>query len=69
VASGMRGILRYARVVPGWLVRGRREGGAPGRERRMTAQCVTNGMWITPGAVRVMQGKRGGLVLYRARAR
>jgi len=56
VALGMHGIPRYGRTALGWLVRGRREGGTSRREKYMTAQCVTNRMWVTPGAVRVMPG-------------
>jgi len=53
---GMPGMPRHGRTALGWLVRGRREGGTPGRERHMTAQCVTNRMWAAPGAVRAMPG-------------
>jgi len=56
VALGMHGIPRYGRTALGWLVCGRREGGTPGRERHMTAQCAANRMWVTPGAVRVTPG-------------
>jgi len=56
VAPGKHGIPRYGRTALGWLVRGRREGGTPGRERHMTAQCVTNRMWAALDAVRVMPG-------------
>jgi len=59
VALGMHGIHRYGRTALGWLVRGRRErreGGTSRREKYMTAQCVTNRMWVTLDAVRVMPG-------------
>jgi len=53
---GMPGMPRHGRTALGWLVRGRREGGTPGRERRMTAQCVTNRMRAAPEAVRAVPG-------------
>jgi len=56
VALGMRGMPRHGRTALGWLVRGRREGGAPGRERHTAAQCAANRMWAAPGAVRVTPG-------------
>ena len=56
VAPGMTAILRYGRMVPGWLVRARPGHGSTRRERHMTAQCAANGMWITMDAVRVMPG-------------
>jgi len=51
VASGMRSMPRQGRTAPGWLAHGRREGGTPGREKYMTAQCAANRMWVAPGAV------------------
>jgi len=56
VAFDMHGIHRYGRAVPRWLVRARSDHGPARREKYMTAQCVTNRMWVTPGAVRVMPG-------------
>jgi len=56
VALGMRGMPRHVRMVPGWLVRGRREGGTSRRERHMAAQCAASGMWVTLDAVRAVQG-------------
>jgi len=52
----MHGIHRYGRAVPGWLVRARSDRGSTRREKYMTAQCVTNRMWVTLDAVRVMPG-------------
>jgi len=56
IAFDMHGMPRRGRAIPGRPVRGRREGGALGQEKRMTAQCVTNKMWAAPGAVRVVPG-------------
>jgi len=56
VAFDMHGIHRHGRAVPRWLVRARSDRGPARREKYMTAQCVTNGMWAAPGAVRVMPG-------------
>ena len=56
VALDMTAILRYGRSVPGWPVRARPGHGQARRERRMTAQCAANGMWITMDAVRAVPG-------------
>ena len=56
VALDMTSMLRYWRMVQGWLVRARPGHGPARRERHMTAQCVANGMWITMDAARVMPG-------------
>ena len=56
VALDMTAILRYGRVDPGWRVRAMPGHGPARRERRMTAQCAANGMWITVDSVRAVPG-------------